>query len=84
MHLFPFFAGAPTTKRPKKAPLGDADEDDYDYSDPFLNDDSSDDFEPSDFGINSSESDFDDSQEVDDARERNRMLREAKRFIKRQ
>ncbi|XP_050300605.1 aprataxin and PNK-like factor [Anthonomus grandis grandis] len=68
------------TKKPKKQQSFDG-EDDYDYDDPFLNDDSSDDFEPTD-----SESDLDDSHDsnacTEESQDQRRMLKEAKKFLK--
>ena len=55
-----------------------AEEDDYDYDDPFLNDASSDDYQPTD-----SDSDNSATSAGEDEEDTNRMLKEAKRFTKR-
>ncbi|KAJ8962504.1 hypothetical protein NQ318_000894 [Aromia moschata] len=56
-------------------------EDDYDYEDPFMDDASSDAFELS--SDSASDSDWDDSQEVDEeSQETRRLLKEAKKFTK--
>ncbi|XP_066139962.1 aprataxin and PNK-like factor [Euwallacea fornicatus] len=56
-------------------------DDDYDYNDPFLNDNSSDDYQPTD--SDSSGATTDNSQDLDvEYQDRKRMLKEAKKFIK--
>ncbi|XP_076268077.1 uncharacterized protein LOC143201112 isoform X2 [Rhynchophorus ferrugineus] len=69
-------------RRPNREPASDhVSDDDYDYNDPFINDNSSDDFEPSDDDY--TDSDWEDSGElVEELEERKRLLREAKRYTK--
>lgn len=55
------------------------DEDDYDLDDPFLNDSSSDDYAPTDDSSDSGAELSQETQEEDDTR---RMLKEAKKFLK--
>lgn len=61
----------------KKKAAGENDsEDEYDYDDPFLNDESSDDYAPTD---SDSDSPIEDAEEEDNT---SRMLKEAKKFIR--
>lgn len=60
----------------KKADGENDSEDEYDYDDPFLNDESSDDYAPTD---SDSDSPIEDAEEEDNT---NRMLKEAKKFIR--
>ncbi|CAG9762125.1 unnamed protein product [Ceutorhynchus assimilis] len=73
----------PTTKKnPPQTPEDDDLDDSYDYNDPFINDASSDDYQPS-ASINSSDTDLEDSQEIDEeSQELKRTIREAKKFTK--
>lgn len=74
---------AGTAKTPKKQNIDDEDdlEDDYDLEDPFIDDGSEDEYEPDNLS-DESDSEWNDSQAVDDGEDTKRLVKEAKRFTK--